>query len=48
MKTVLEKVSTTRTVGKILEVVSEKYEIMKSERILELMRKIFNFLLKKK
>ena len=38
-QTVLEKMTTIRTVKRFLEVMSEKYEIPKSDRILELMRK---------
>ena len=42
-KTLIEKVADTRTVTKILEVLSEQYSITKGERLLYLMKGITNF-----
>ena len=39
-RTLIEKVGTTRTVDRILEIMSEKFDRNKGEKTLEVMRKI--------
>ena len=43
VKTLIEKVGGTRTVRKVLDIMSEKYSKTKGEKVAEVMRKISNF-----